>query len=172
MKNAKEKILDSDKLRSFSSFFGIGESPGFAFTINPTVLLPRLKKNIIYFYLNYILLAAVIMVITVLATMINPKTLIMIGVLLVVWFFTLRATADDGLQLGPVTVTRKSATTLLMVITAIVLFFMVKSVFVVTLSSASVLALIHAILRDSSKYSLDGSNDSGDASNDSAIQMA
>ena len=64
----KNKILDNDKLRSFSSFVGKGEQSAFSFTVQPGILCPILKKNILCFYLNYILIAAIVMVITLLAT--------------------------------------------------------------------------------------------------------
>jgi hypothetical protein len=129
MQSAKEKILDSDKLRSFSLFFGIGEGSGFSPTINPTILCPRLKKNILFFYLNYILLAAVVVVITLFATMINPKTIIMLAILLVALMFVIQSTAGGGLEIrgGAMAISRKSVTALMMAISAVVLFFMVKS---------------------------------------------
>jgi len=161
LRSAKNQILDNDKLRSFASFFGRGEQSPFSCTIQPGVLCPRIKKNILYFYLNYIFVAAIVMVITILATMLNPKTIIMVAVLLLTWFFVLRSTDDGGLKLGSCTVSKKTATTVLMIITAIVLLIVVKDVFFVTLTSSSVIALIHALLRDSSNISFDESANGG-----------
>jgi len=172
LRNAKNRILENDKLRSFSSFVGKGEQSAFSLTVQPGILCPRLKKNILYFYLNYILIAAIVMVITLLATMLNPKTIISVAVLLLAWFFVLQSTADGGMKLGSSTVSRKNATSVMMVITAIVLFFVVKGVFFVTLTSASVIALIHALLRDSSNISFDESADGGDVTSDPADQVA
>lgn len=172
LRNAKNRVLDNDKLRSFSSFVGKGEQSAFSLTVQPGILCPRLKKNILYFYLNYILIAAIVMVITLLATMLNPKTIIIVAVLLLAWFFVLQSTADGGMKLGSSTVSRKNATSVMMVITAIVLFFVVKGVFFVTLTSASVIALIHALLRDSSNISFDESADGGDVTSDPADQVA
>jgi hypothetical protein len=57
MQSAKEKLFDSDKLRPPSVFFGIGEEGAFSISLNPSVLCPRLKNNLFFYYLNYILLA-------------------------------------------------------------------------------------------------------------------
>jgi len=159
MRTAKEKILDSDNLRSFSEFTGIGEpNSSFNVTLNPTVLCPRLKHNFFFFYLNYILLAAVIFVITLLATMLNPLTLIVIVALAAAWFVIIKATTED-LKFGPLTITRKTASFLMMIISGIVAFFTVKDTFFVTLGTGSALSLIHAIFRDSSKLKLGETTD-------------
>ena len=63
MSSAKQIVLDSDNLRSFSVFFGTGEESAYSLSCNPTVLCPRLKNNLFFFYLNYILVAAVVTVI-------------------------------------------------------------------------------------------------------------
>lgn len=154
MRQAKEKILDSDKLRSFSDFFGFGEQGAFNVVLNPTVLCPRIKDNIVFFYLNYILLAAVIFLITLLATMINPSTIAMFICLAVAWFIVMKATAEDK-KFGPITITRKNATFLMMIISGIVAFFVVKDIFFITLGSGSAFSLIHAIFRNGTKEKID-----------------
>ena len=154
MRQAKEKILDSDKLRSFSDFFGFREQGAFNVALNPAVLCPRIKDNIVFFYLNYILLAAVIFLITLLATMINPQTIVMFICLAAAWFVVMRATAEDK-KFGPITITRKNATFLMMIITGIVAFFVVKDIFFITLGSGSAFSLIHAIFRNGTKEKID-----------------
>ena len=104
MRSAKEKILDSDNLRPFSVFVGIGEPSSFNVTLNPTVLCPRLKHNLFFFYLNYILLATVVFVITLLATMLNPLTLIVVVALAAAWFVVIKATTED-VKFGCFTIT-------------------------------------------------------------------
>ena len=155
MRSAKEKILDSDNLRPFSVFVGIGEPSSFNVTLNPTVLCPRLKHNLFFFYLNYILLAAVVFVITLLATMLNPLTLIVVVALAAAWFVVIKATTED-VKFGCFTITRKNASLAMMIISGIVAFFTVKDTFFVTLGTGSALSLIHAIFRDSSKLKLAG----------------
>mmetsp|Transcript_12716 Transcript_12716/g.13990 ORF Transcript_12716/g.13990 Transcript_12716/m.13990 type:complete len:132 (-) Transcript_12716:2-397(-) len=107
----------------------LGSNPAGLLALKPAVLCPRLKNNLLFFYLNYILLAAVVLLITVLATVMNSSTLVMVDVLAVVRIVAIRTTSDDGLQLGPITIARKTASTILTIITGIVLFFMVKDVF-------------------------------------------
>ena len=153
MRSAKEKILDSDKLRSFSAFFGMGQPKPYSLVCNPAILCGRLKDNILYFYLNYFLMAAVIFAITLFATLITPGTIIMLAVLAVVWFLGMRATSEGPLQLlgGKISLTRKTLSTIMMVISAVVIFFVAKSVFLVTLGSSASVAFIHAFFRDASE---------------------
>jgi len=156
MKSAKEKILDSDKLRSFSVFFGIGEDRAYSIALNPAVLCPRLKHNLLFFYLNYILLAAVVFAITLLATMLNPKTLVILAILAAAWFVVIRSTSENSsTKVVGITITRKTASLIMMIISGIVAFFMVKDIFFITLGSSAGLAVIHAFFRDASNHKLD-----------------
>jgi preprotein translocase subunit SecG len=61
--------------------------------------------------------------------MINPKTIIMLAILLVALMFVIQSTAGGGLEIrgGAMAISRKSVTALMMAISAVVLFFMVKS---------------------------------------------
>jgi|EP00979_Chaetoceros_neogracilis_P000806 hypothetical protein len=90
-----------------------------------------------------------------LATMLNPTTMVTSAVLAVAWFVVIRATAEGSAKIGFITITRKNASLIMMIISGVVAFFMVKSVFFVTLGSGSALALIHAFFRESSKQNLD-----------------
>ena len=80
----------------------------------------------------------------------------MVIILALCWFAVIRSTSGDGLVLGSgngcMTVSRKTATTVMTIITAVVLFFMVQKVFVITLSSSGILALLHALVRDASEH--------------------
>ena len=88
--------------------------------------------------------------------MLNPVTIIMVIVLALCWFAVIRSTSGDGLVLGSgsgcLTISRKTATTVMTIITAVVLFFMVQKVFVITLSSSGILALLHALVRDATEH--------------------
>eukprot|EP00553_Chaetoceros_curvisetus_P001774 CAMPEP_0204616494 /NCGR_PEP_ID=MMETSP0717-20131115/3728_1 /ASSEMBLY_ACC=CAM_ASM_000666 /TAXON_ID=230516 /ORGANISM="Chaetoceros curvisetus" /LENGTH=198 /DNA_ID=CAMNT_0051629751 /DNA_START=13 /DNA_END=609 /DNA_ORIENTATION=+ len=151
--NAKSKILDSDKLRSFTVFFGIGEGDAsFSFPLNPTISCPRIKDNILFFYLNYILIAAVILVFSSFAILISPKTLVVVLGMLITWVVMIRATQDGPIKLGPIEISRKAASMIWLVICGVVAFFLLKSVFFVTVGSASILAILHAWTRDASKH--------------------
>uniref|UniRef100_A0A7S4QI31 PRA1 family protein n=2 Tax=Ditylum brightwellii TaxID=49249 RepID=A0A7S4QI31_9STRA len=150
IRQAKEKIFDSDKLRPVSVFFGMGEQGAWSISLNPVVLCPRIKNNILFFYLNYILLAALIFFISMLATFLNPKTIILSIGLAAAWFVVLKATAEDK-KFGPITITRKNATFLMIILSGVAAFFIMKDVFFITLGSGSGISLIHAIFRDGAK---------------------
>mmetsp|Transcript_9 Transcript_9/g.15 ORF Transcript_9/g.15 Transcript_9/m.15 type:complete len:237 (+) Transcript_9:91-801(+) len=160
LQSAKEKILDSDQLRTFSQFFGIGQQqstkdgttstnpPPFSLAFNPTVLCPRLTNNVKFFYLNYLLLTAVVFAIVLLATMLNPMSLIMLAVLALAWFLVLSATVEPYPLCGGMVVTRKVASIVLMIASALVAYWLVKDIFWVTLGSGAALSFVHAALRD------------------------
>lgn len=171
MKTAKEKILDSDKLRSFSVFFGIGEDGAYSIALNPTVLCPRLKHNILFFYLNYILLAAVVFAITLLATMLNPMTLVILAVLAAAWFVVIRSTSEGSVKIIGITISRKTASLIMMIVSGIVGFFMVKDIFFITLGSSAGLALIHAFFRDASNHRLDETGNTTAAAADASVPL-
>ena len=116
-------------------------------------------------------MASIILVITVFATMLNPMTLCMLAMLAVSWVLVIKFTAGTGLEIGSVTVSTKTATTAMTAVSALVLFFVVKDAFYVTLSSAAIFSLLHAVLRDDSKFSVDTGAAAGDYSA-SGVQMA
>ncbi len=148
MKTAKEKVLDSDKMRSFSAFFGFGEKAPFGFILAPSKLVKRLQDNFVFFYLNYILVTAVVLALTLLATLMSPKTLILLGVLAVVWFAVLKVTTADGFKLFGITFTRKEVSAIMMIITGGVIFYFFESVFLISICSSAFLVLVHAWTRD------------------------
>jgi hypothetical protein len=153
MAAAKAKILDSDKLRSFQVFFGIGESDAFSFSLNPAIVCPKLKNNLIYFYLNYLLLSAVIFLLSTLAMLMSPQTLIVVISLMVAWFLLIRATRGGSMKIfGLCEISRKSASFVLMIVSGVVAFFLMQDIFYVTLGSGSIFALMHAWTRNSSQY--------------------
>jgi len=148
VQTAKETIFN-DKLRSFSVFFGIGEEDSYSLTFGS--LWNRFTNNIMYFYLNYVLMALVIMVITLFATMINPAKIIMLVALGVAWFFVMRNGSFELCD-GKINITQKQTTTVMIIITAVVAFFIVKVVFFVSIGSSLLLAFIHAVVRDASRH--------------------
>lgn len=174
--NAAKKILDSDKLRSFAVFFGMNEGNDFAswsFPFSPTVACPRIYKNLLFFYLNYLLLAAVILVLSTLALLISPQTLLAVGAILVAWLLLIRSTREGDLTIGAnLKVSRKTASMILLIISGLVAFFMLKSVFFLTLGSTSTLAVFHAWTRNASKHhSVSDGLDFEDSNTTSFVQM-
>lgn len=155
IQNAKERVFDSDKLRSFSVFFGIGEQRSFNIVLRPTNLLPRLKNNVLFFYLNYIILTFLVFLLSLLVFVLNPTTMIILAVLAVAWFVALKATTSDGFQVCGFTVTRKEVSALMIIISGVVAYFTFESVFWASLGSSSFLALLHAWLRDAAEHQMD-----------------
>ena len=133
MENAKNKLLDKDRLRSATVFFGIGESKSFSIACQPNVLFPRLKHNLFFFYLNYILLCAFVFVLTTLAVLITPKSLIVLGCLAVAWLFVIQSTKEGYFVVKGITVTRKQASLVMMITSGIVVFFLLKDIFWITI---------------------------------------
>jgi len=152
MKSAKEKVFDSDKLRSVSVFFGFGDKTPYDFVLAPSKLLNRLKNNTVFFYLNYILLTAVVLALTLFATLMTPKTLIILGILGVVWFSVLKATTSEGFKVLGITFTRKEVSAIMMILTGAVAFYFFESIFFVSICSSFVLALAHAWTRNAEEH--------------------
>jgi hypothetical protein len=153
MQSAREKVLDNDKLRSFSAFFGIGDESSFSIQLSPTKLCPKLKDNLVFFYLNYILLTAVVFAISLLAFLMSPQTLTILAILAVVWYVVLKAT-EDGFKVLGCTITRKETSAIMMIISGVTAFYFFQSVFWVSLGSSSVLAFVHALTRDAVEHQL------------------
>lgn len=151
MQKTKEQVFDSDKLRSFSVFFGFGDTGPYSLIANPTTLLPRTKDNIVFFYLNYIVLIAVVFFFSLLAFLMTPKTMIILAIIAAAWFLVLKAT-EDGIKFLGMTITRKEASFVMMIISGIVAFYSFQSVFWITLGTSSFLSLAHSLTRDASQH--------------------
>ncbi len=157
MQSAKEKVLDSDQLRSLSVFFGIGESNAYSLVLMPNNLCQRLWKNIIFFYLNYILLAAMVFSLCLLSFLMSPKSIIVLACLAAAWFTILRLTANE-IKVACLTISRKEASVFMTLISIMVGLFAFEGVFVYSIGCSSFLALIHALARDASTHQLAESN--------------
>ena len=158
LQSAKTNVLDNDKLRSLSVFFGIGEASAYSLILMPTKLCQRLWQNVTFFYLNYILLTAIVFAVSLLAFLMSPKTLIILVCLALAWFAMLRVTKEDGVKVLGLTITRKEGSAIMMIISGIVGFFAFQNVFVVSIGSSVFLALVHALARDASEHQLAESN--------------
>jgi len=97
------------------------------------------------------ILTAVVFAIMLVATMLNPINLVIAGILAVAWFIVMRTTSEGSIEIACITITRKNASFLMTIVSGLMAFFMMKSLFFVTLASGSALSLIHALFRDSSK---------------------
>jgi len=156
MQAAKEKIFDSDKLRPTVVFFGIGEpTQSFSVVCMPSDVFSRVKHNILFFYLNYIVLTAIVFILTMLTVLISPKSLITLGVLAVAWFVVMRATSSGSAKVLGVKIPRKEASLAMMLISGLVMFFLLQTIFFVGIGSSAFLVIAHAWFRDSSMHVLE-----------------
>lgn len=146
---AKSKFFNRDQLRSITVFFGIGEEKAFYIEKVPSLIVERLRHNVMFFYLNYILLTTVLFCLTL---VISPGAIIGIGLLGFAWLAVIRATAEGPIKLGPVSITQKQATICMAVISGFILLHLLSNVFWWTIGSSGCLTGFHAFLRDASMH--------------------
>lgn len=94
-----QQLFNRQRLRSVGVTFGIGEERAFYVEKSPALLLARVKHNFSFFYLNYMMLTAVLFCLTLL---ISPSAIIGIGLLAGLWMYVIRSTAN-----GPLVVSGK-----------------------------------------------------------------
>jgi len=144
-----EKIFNRDQFRSPTIFFGIGEETAFYFERTPSLIVERLQHNISFFYMNYLLLTAILFALTLL---ISPSALIGIAFLAVAWVSVIRATKDGAFTFQGVSLSQKHASLAMTVVSGLVLFWLLKSIFWWTLGSSGVLVGAHSFFRDASMH--------------------
>mmetsp|Transcript_23343 Transcript_23343/g.38005 ORF Transcript_23343/g.38005 Transcript_23343/m.38005 type:complete len:188 (-) Transcript_23343:1859-2422(-) len=91
------QLFSRDRLRTVSVYFGIGEERPFYVEKTPSLLVARLKHNVQFFYLNYLMLTAVLFCLTLL---ISPSAIIGIGLLGALWMYVIRASQSGSLKIG------------------------------------------------------------------------
>jgi hypothetical protein len=96
-KNYVGTLFNRDHLRGIGVYFGIGEERPFYVEKTPSLLMSRLRHNVTFFYLNYMLLTAVLFCLTLL---ISPSAIIGIGLLALAWMFVIRASSTGSLQIA------------------------------------------------------------------------
>jgi hypothetical protein len=96
-KNFVGTLFNRDNIRSVGVYFGIGEERPFYVEKTPSLLMSRMHHNLTFFYLNYMLLAALLFCLTLL---ISPSSIIGIGLLALAWMFVIRASSTGTLQVG------------------------------------------------------------------------
>lgn len=146
---AKSKFINRDQLRPISVFFGIGEENPFYIEKTPSLIVSRVNHNLSFFFMNYILLTAVLFVLTL---VISPGAIIGIGLLGLAWASVLRATAEGAIQLSGLTITQKQATLAMTVVSGFVLIRVLSHVFWWTLGSSGCIIAAHSFLRDASMH--------------------
>ena len=147
--SAKSKIINRDHLRPISVFFGIGEEKPFYFEKTPSLIVSRVNHNIAFFYMNYIVLTAVLFVLTL---VISPGAIIGIGLLGLAWASILRATSEGSTTLYGLTITQKQASIAMAVVSGFVLIHVLSHVFWWTLGSSGLIIGVHTFFRDASMH--------------------
>ena len=94
--DAQNKVFNRKNLRSPTVFFGLGEEKPFYLERVPSLITERVKHNLSFFYLNYVLLTALLFCLTLL---ISPSAIIGIGLLGFAWMAVIRATAEGSVQI-------------------------------------------------------------------------
>jgi len=143
------QLFSRERLRSVSICFGIGEERPFYVEKTPSLLIARIKHNAQFFFLNYLVLLAVLFGLTLFVT---PKVIIEIAVLSVAWVYVIKASQSGQLKIGSFSVSQTQATVVMGGISAVTLIFILSAVFWWALFSSGFLAALHAALRDASMH--------------------
>ena len=142
-------IFNRQHLRSISVCFGIGEERAFYVEKNPALLVERLRHNITFFYLNYLLLTAVLFILT---TLLSPTTILGGALLGMAWLWFIRATASGTLSVGGLHIPQKTAALAMGVISIFLVMWLFQRVFWWTVFSSGFLVTVHAFFRDASMH--------------------
>jgi len=149
--DTQRRLFNPQYLRSPSVFFGLGEEKAFFVEKNPSLLLDRMKHNLKFFYLNYSLVTVLLFVLTIL---ISPKAIVGMGLLGLAWAYVIKATQNEagGIQVRGFVVSQKQATAAMGIVSALVLFYILNSIFWWTLSTSGLLCGLHIVFRDASMH--------------------
>mmetsp|Transcript_20879 Transcript_20879/g.43002 ORF Transcript_20879/g.43002 Transcript_20879/m.43002 type:complete len:226 (-) Transcript_20879:2003-2680(-) len=143
------QLFSREKLRPVSVCFGIGEERAFYVEKNPSLLVARVKHNVQFFYLNYLLMLAVLFGLTL---FVSPSAIIGIALLAGAWVYVIRASQSGSLKIGAFSISQTQATIGMGVISAFVLIWILSGVFWWALGSSGFLTILHAGLRDASMH--------------------
>jgi len=143
------QVFSRKQVRSITVTFGIGEERPFYVEKSPSLLMARLRHNLSFFVMNYLIVAAIMFCLTLLG---SPSTLIGIGLVIAAWFYVLRQSENGAMKIGSVIVSQKAATIVMGVISAYILYRMLSTVVWYTLVLSGLIVLAHAGLRDASMH--------------------
>jgi hypothetical protein len=85
-----------EHFRGVGIFFGLGEDKPFYLEKNPALLMPRLKHNVSFFYLNYAVLTCILFLLTVL---VSPSALIGMALLAFSWMSVIKSTETGEMKI-------------------------------------------------------------------------
>mmetsp|Transcript_49935 Transcript_49935/g.150189 ORF Transcript_49935/g.150189 Transcript_49935/m.150189 type:complete len:238 (-) Transcript_49935:443-1156(-) len=143
------KLFNRQALRSPTVFFGIGEERPFYLEKSPPLVAERIKHNISFFYLNYMILTAVLFFLTVI---VSPSALIGMALLGAGWMSVIKATQEGHMEIKGIKISQKNASIAMSAVSVLVLFYLLAHIFWWTLFTSGFLAGTHALLRDASMH--------------------
>jgi hypothetical protein len=91
-----QQLFNRQRLRSMTVYFGIGEERPFYVEKSPALLLARVQHNSSFFYLNYMMLTALLFCLTLL---ISPSAIIGIAILAGLWMYVVRQTSNGPMRI-------------------------------------------------------------------------
>jgi hypothetical protein len=171
-------VFKRDHIRSLTVYFGYGEERPFFVEKNPALLMSRLRHNVTFFYLNYMILTGILFCLTIIT---SPVTVVGVGLLGLLWMWFIRASSTGTLIVGgesvrllaglrvclfkvlsisnllllvvsAIQIPQKPASLGMGIFSAVFLFWLFQSVFWWTMFSGGFLISVHAFLRDSSMH--------------------
>ena len=83
------QLFNRQRLRSVSVCFGIGEERPFYVEKAPALLMARVKHNLSFFFMNYLMLTGLLFCLTLL---VSPSAIIGIGLLGALWVYAVSYT--------------------------------------------------------------------------------
>ena len=95
--STSQQLFNRQHLRPISVVFGIGEERPFYVEKAPSLLAERIRHNISFFYMNYMVLTAVLFTLTLL---ISPSAIIGIGGLGFAWVYMIRSATNGMIRVG------------------------------------------------------------------------
>jgi PRA1 family protein len=143
-------MFKREHFRGPTLFFGFGEERAFYLEKIPSLIVDRLKHNVSFFYLNYIVIVGILFCLTLL---VSPSAIIGTAMLGGVWFWLIRASQEGSIRINAtIAIPQKTAVVIMGGITIFVLLYLFRSIFWWTLFWSGLLIAIHAFLRDASMH--------------------
>ena len=131
--------------------------------ISPLTCLGRVRANLAYYYMQYLILTAIVFGITLLF---SPSALLEVGIMAAVWVVVVLMVKDRGDTFKTITLGITG------LVSAIVIFWLLESVFWWAFGVSAILILAHATYQDPTKHSPPSSAEGAtDTNNESGTQQ-
>lgn len=95
--STSQQLFNRQHLRAFSVVFGIGEERPFYVEKSPALLMERIRHNGSFFYMNYMVLTAILFTLTLL---VSPSAILGIGGLGFAWMYMIRSSTNGHIRIG------------------------------------------------------------------------